>query len=93
MSGDLEVEVGQVWKDNDPRGGPMVLVVGVCHEPDPEVCSHLRRKSQWPTCSKPHAHVVNATLGSRPRLILLSRFGGVSTRGYRLISRVEIDVE
>lgn len=74
-----DVRPGDVWKDNDPRGGPTFRVVEICNG-DTGPC---QPRSMF--AAKPHAHVTNLE-GKRRRKILLRRFRPTRP-GYTLVSR------
>lgn len=70
-----DVRDGDVWKDNDPRGGPTVLVQYICNS---TACPN-QPEGEW------HAHVTG-TDGKRARTILMRRFRPTRS-GYVLVSR------
>lgn len=81
MSGDpIDVRVGDVWADNDPRGGPTVVVQSICLDGEHEPGCNVRHYNA-------HAHVT-ARDGKRRRSILLRRFNGTKS-GYLLLERAD----
>lgn len=77
-----DVRIGDIWQDNDPRGGPTVSVEKTCGADDIGCpSSHLG----------PHVHVTSVMPDGRrlrPRTIYWRRFRP-GRSGYHLIERKE----
>jgi hypothetical protein len=70
-------QVGEIWRDTDPRGGPTIVVEHVC----PNGCDQPGKRAA--KVRRPHAHVKNWANPARPRTMLLTAFYTSTTRSKR----------